>query len=116
MPIVTLLAFVLPLGLDSFAVAAAIGATGGLPEGVRWRISVLFLVFEAGMPLIEPRTLFVTDTDSNVFHSVALAARDAAVAGKPGRYPDSVGGPVRPACHVTVRMGRLGTDGAGESA
>jgi manganese efflux pump family protein len=50
--IVKLLAFVLPLGLDSFAVAAAIGASGKLTAAVRWRISVLFLVFEAGMPLI----------------------------------------------------------------
>ena len=47
-----LLAFVLPLGLDSFAVAAAIGASGSLTAAVRWRISLLFLVFEAGMPLI----------------------------------------------------------------
>lgn len=50
--IARLLAFVLPLGLDSFAVAAAIGATGQLTAATRWRISVLFLVFEAGMPLI----------------------------------------------------------------
>jgi putative Mn2+ efflux pump MntP len=48
----TLLAFVLPLGLDSFAVAAAIGAAGPMSERARWRISVLFVVFEAGMPLI----------------------------------------------------------------
>jgi manganese efflux pump family protein len=47
-----LLAFVLPLGLDSFAVAAAIGASGKLTAAARWRISLLFLVFEAGMPLI----------------------------------------------------------------
>jgi len=52
MLILKLLAFVLPLGLDSFAVTAAIGASGRLPARVRWRISVLFLVFEAGMPLI----------------------------------------------------------------
>lgn len=47
-----LIAFVLPLGLDSFAVAAAIGAAGPLPPRVRWRVSGLFVVFEAGMPLI----------------------------------------------------------------
>jgi putative Mn2+ efflux pump MntP len=52
MLILKLLAFVLPLGLDSFAVAAAIGASGGLSARTRWRISLLFLVFEAGMPLI----------------------------------------------------------------
>jgi manganese efflux pump family protein len=47
-----LLGFVLPLGLDSFAVAAAVGAAGRLPVRVRWRITALFVVFEAGMPLI----------------------------------------------------------------
>ena len=47
-----LLAFVLPLGLDSFAVAAAIGATQPVTAGQRLRISVIFVVFEAGMPLI----------------------------------------------------------------
>lgn len=46
-----LLAFVLPLGLDSFAVAAAMGARG-LTRVQRWRLSGLFVVFEAGMPLI----------------------------------------------------------------
>jgi len=44
MLILKLLAFVLPLGLDSLAVAAAIGASGRLPARVRWRISLLFLV------------------------------------------------------------------------
>ncbi|HEY0803558.1 MAG TPA: manganese efflux pump [Pseudonocardiaceae bacterium] len=48
----TILAFVLPLGLDSFAVAAAVGAAGRLSEPARWRISALFVVFEAGMPLL----------------------------------------------------------------
>jgi manganese efflux pump family protein len=47
-----LLAFVLPLGLDSFAVAAAVGATGKPTGPARWRISALFMIFEAGMPLI----------------------------------------------------------------
>jgi putative Mn2+ efflux pump MntP len=47
-----LLAFVLPLGLDSFAVAAALGAAGKLTGRARVRIAVLFVVFEAGMPLI----------------------------------------------------------------
>jgi putative Mn2+ efflux pump MntP len=46
-----LLAFVLPLGLDSFAIAAALG-TAALPARQRWRISALFVAFEAGMPLI----------------------------------------------------------------
>jgi putative Mn2+ efflux pump MntP len=47
-----LLAFVLPLGLDSFAVAAAIGAATATGFRVRMRISLVFLVFEGGMPLI----------------------------------------------------------------
>ena len=47
----TLLAFVLPLGLDSFAVAAAAG-TAGLTAAARWRLSALFVAFEMGMPLI----------------------------------------------------------------
>ncbi len=47
-----LLAFVLPLGLDSFAVAAAIGATQALTAWQRLRISLIFVLFEGGMPLI----------------------------------------------------------------
>jgi putative Mn2+ efflux pump MntP len=50
--VLKLLAFVLPLGLDSFAVAAAIGAAWPVTAGQRLRISVIFLAFEAGMPLI----------------------------------------------------------------
>jgi manganese efflux pump family protein len=46
-----LIALVLPLGLDTFAVAAALGAIGASPAG-RMRISLLFCAFEAGMPLI----------------------------------------------------------------
>jgi hypothetical protein len=47
-----LLAFVLPLGLDSFAVAAAIGAAGAAGWRVKLRVSAIFVTFEAGMPLI----------------------------------------------------------------
>ncbi len=47
-----LLAFVLPLGLDSFAVAAAIGATQVVTARQRLRISLIFVLFEGGMPLI----------------------------------------------------------------
>jgi putative Mn2+ efflux pump MntP len=50
--VLKLLAFVLPLGLDSFAVAAAIGATQVITARQRLRISFLFLIFEGGMPLI----------------------------------------------------------------
>jgi len=50
--VLKLLAFVLPLGLDSFAVAAAIGAVQQTTTRQRLRISLLFVVFEGGMPLI----------------------------------------------------------------
>jgi len=49
---IRLLAFVLPLGLDSFAVAGARGAARPAGFGQRLRISAIFVVFEAGMPLI----------------------------------------------------------------
>ena len=46
-----LLGFVLPLGVDSFAVAAAVG-TLGVRGRARLRVSLVFVVFETGMPLI----------------------------------------------------------------
>jgi putative Mn2+ efflux pump MntP len=49
--VLRLAAFVLPLGLDSFAIAAALGAAG-MTAQQRWRISVLFVAFEGGMPLV----------------------------------------------------------------
>ncbi len=48
---IKLIALVLPLGLDTFAVSAAIGV-GGLSTGRRLRLSVLMAIFEAGMPLV----------------------------------------------------------------
>jgi putative Mn2+ efflux pump MntP len=50
--VLRLLAFVLPLGLDSFAVAAAIGAVQVTTARQRLRISLVFVIFEGGMPLI----------------------------------------------------------------
>jgi len=50
--VLKLLAFVLPLGLDSFAVAAAIGAVQVTTARQRLRISLVFVIFEGGMPLI----------------------------------------------------------------
>jgi manganese efflux pump family protein len=50
--VLKLLAFVLPLGLDSFAVAAAIGAVHAVSWRQRLRISLIFVIFEGGMPLI----------------------------------------------------------------
>jgi manganese efflux pump family protein len=50
--VLKLLAFVLPLGLDSFAAAAAIGASQATTTAQRLRISLVFVLFEGGMPLI----------------------------------------------------------------
>jgi putative Mn2+ efflux pump MntP len=50
--VLKLLAFVLPLGLDSFAVAAALGAGRVVTVRQRLRVSLVFVVFEGGMPLI----------------------------------------------------------------
>jgi manganese efflux pump family protein len=49
--LIRVVALVLPLGLDTFAVAAALGATGVAPAERR-RVSLLFTAFETGMPLI----------------------------------------------------------------
>jgi putative Mn2+ efflux pump MntP len=49
--VLQLLALVLPLGLDSFAVAAALGIAG-LSARQRIRLSVIMASFEGGMPLV----------------------------------------------------------------
>jgi putative Mn2+ efflux pump MntP len=46
-----LIALVLPLGLDTFAVAAALGMLGTTPSRRR-QITLVFTGFEAGMPLV----------------------------------------------------------------
>ena len=46
-----LIALVVPLGLDTFAVAAALGMAGAT-RATRLRISILFPAFEAAMPLV----------------------------------------------------------------
>lgn len=49
--LVGLVLFLLPLGIDTFAVAAAAGASR-LSGSTRWRISAMFVIFEGGMPLV----------------------------------------------------------------
>jgi manganese efflux pump family protein len=46
-----LIALILPLGLDTFAVAAAVGVAG-LERHERLRVSLLFAFFEGTMPLV----------------------------------------------------------------
>jgi manganese efflux pump family protein len=46
-----LIGLVVPLGLDTFAVAAALGVAG-LHARDRTRVSLIFTAFEAGMPLV----------------------------------------------------------------
>ena len=49
--VLRLVAFVLPLGVDSFAIAATLAAAG-VSAKQRWRITAWFVLFEAGMPLL----------------------------------------------------------------
>jgi putative Mn2+ efflux pump MntP len=49
--VLKLILFVLPLGLDTFAVAAALGMRG-LPRRARLRVSVLMSGFEMAMPVV----------------------------------------------------------------
>ena len=46
-----LLALLLPLSLDTFAVAAALGVAG-LARPQRLRVTLVFMCFEAAMPLV----------------------------------------------------------------
>lgn len=47
----TLIGLVVPLGLDTFAIAAALGISG-LTSHDRFRVTVLFTAFEMGMPVV----------------------------------------------------------------
>jgi manganese efflux pump family protein len=49
--VLRLLAFIAPLSLESFAVAAALGAAGAAGRQ-RWRITAVFVAFEGGMPMV----------------------------------------------------------------
>jgi putative Mn2+ efflux pump MntP len=49
--VLKLILFVLPLGLDTFAVAAALGMRG-LPPRQRLRVSLLMSTFEMAMPVV----------------------------------------------------------------
>jgi putative Mn2+ efflux pump MntP len=49
--LLTLVGLIVPLGLDTFAVAAALGMAG-LPQRQRLRVTLLFTAFEMGMPLV----------------------------------------------------------------
>jgi len=65
----TLIALVVPLGLDTFAVAGALGMSGLTPRD-RLRVTVLFTSFEMGMPIV----------------GIVLGAIAGSVAGKAADY------------------------------
>ena len=72
-----LIALILPLGLDTFAVSAALGALGVSGQH-RLRISLLFAAFETGMPVIglalgAPLGRAIGDTADYVAIAVLLA-------------------------------------------
>jgi len=46
-----LIALIIPLGLDTFVVSTAVGASG-LPAKHRLRVALLFTLFEGAMPLV----------------------------------------------------------------
>jgi len=50
--VLTLVALVVPLGLDTLAVSAGLGASGKASPRERRRLSLLFAAFEGGMPLV----------------------------------------------------------------
>jgi putative Mn2+ efflux pump MntP len=70
--VLKLILFVLPLGLDTFAVAAALGMRG-LPKRQRLRVSLLMSSFELAMPIVG---LFVGRTLGTL---VGNAADDVAI-------------------------------------
>jgi putative Mn2+ efflux pump MntP len=76
--VLKLLAFVLPLGLDSFTIAAAIGAAQPVTARQRLRISLIFVAFEAGMPLIG---LSIGSSLAHVIGAIADYLAAAAVIG-----------------------------------
>jgi putative Mn2+ efflux pump MntP len=49
--VIKLVALILPLGLDTFAISASLGLAQ-VSRRQRWKLSVLFAAFEGGMPLV----------------------------------------------------------------
>lgn len=81
----------LPLGLDTFAIAAALGVAGLRPED-RLRVSLVFATFEAGMPILG---LFVGRAIGAVagawsgYVAVAVLAATGAYMLRPGQDEDA---------------------------
>jgi manganese efflux pump family protein len=68
-----LIALILPLSLDSFAVSAALGVAG-ISRSERLRLSLLFAAFEGGMPIIGlVAGRLVSDAISSAADFVAIA-------------------------------------------
>ncbi len=91
---IRLLAFVLPLGVDTFAVAAALGAARPAGIAMRLRVSLLFVIFEAGMPSISTRSVRpVQRARACGYVPTEKPLLDRAAPGSCGRGQDSQGGP-----------------------
>lgn len=91
----TLIALVLPLGLDTFAVAAAIGAVGVAPAR-RNRLALWFAAFEGGMPLIglaagRPLAHAVGGTATYVAAAILIAFGARALTGGEEENPERLG-------------------------
>ena len=72
-----LIAFIIPLGIDTFGVAVALGIAG-LPDHHRTRIALLFAAFETMMPLVGvalgvPLGHAIGDTADNIAAALLVA-------------------------------------------
>src|SRR2546423_15506423 len=88
-----LIALVLPLSLDTFAVSAALGAAG-LSRRERWRLSLLLAGFEALMPAVGflAGGLVVPGLGGAAGYAAAGVLGWAGLAGEGGPRPELTGG------------------------
>ena len=81
----------LPLGLDTFAIAAAL-AVAGLRAHERLRVALVFTVFEAGMPilgLLSGRAVGAFIGDRSGYVAVAVLVATGAYMLRPGQDDDA---------------------------
>lgn len=81
----------LPLGLDTFAIAAALGVAGLRPED-RLRVALVFTAFEAGMPILglfAGRVVGAVAGAWSGYVAVAVLAATGAYMLRPGQDEDA---------------------------